>query len=228
MQPSFTKSRKRAASSVPDASSLETHTPRPLDQLKRTRTEDELDAIDIIPAAKAWPVGIANILSSPVLRKPLGSHLQPHDNFENHIEGGSIFVVCVQGVCQLHYDLLCNALPDLYAISPTLQALVLCHNPSTHSPSTTTLVSLPLVEAIGASGNHFVRLGLLHPLGNGQDPLDALVVLDPLGRRRLLLPFGWGAGRHAGAVGGGRIVQRRFMDALTECVESLVKEFQDG
>ncbi|KAF2499270.1 hypothetical protein BU16DRAFT_547671 [Lophium mytilinum] len=228
MQPSFTKSRKRAASSAPDASSLDTHGPRPSDLLKRTRTEDELDAIDIIPAAKSWPVGIANILSSPMLREPLDSQLQPHDNFRNHIEGGSIFVLCVQGACELHYDLICNALPDLYAISPTLQALVLCHNPSSHIPSTSTSVSLPLVEAIGASGNHFVRLGLLHPLGNGQDPLDAIVVLDPLGRRRLLLPFGWGAGRHAGAVGGGRIVQRRFVEALTECVRSLVRESKDG
>jgi len=228
MQLSFKQSRKRAASTAPDTSSLEPTTHHAGDQLKRTRTEDELDPIDLFPAAKAWPIDIAGILSSPMLRKPLDSNLVPHDNFGNHTVGKSIYVICVQGACQLHYDLLCKALPDLYAVSPNLQALVLCRNPSTHIPSTSTPFSLPLIEAVGGSYNHFVRLGLLHPLGGGQDPLDALVLLDALGRRRLLLPFGWGAGRHVGAVGGGRIVQGRFMDALTGCIRGLIEESQSG
>jgi hypothetical protein len=247
MQPTFTQSRKRAASSAPVASSLESATAHTSDQLKRNRTQDDPNAVEILPVAKSWPVDIGGILSSPTLRKPLDSQLVPHDNFGNHVKGRSIYVICVQGACHLHYDLLwyastlsqpvcsrladrksSNALPDLYTIAPTIQPLVLCRDPSSHIPSTSSSISLPLVEAIGGSYNHFVRLGLLHPLGSGQDPLDALVVLDAQGRRRLLLPFGWGAGRHVGAVGGGQLVQRRFMDALTSCVRCLLKEIQNG
>lgn len=114
-------------------------------------------------------------------------------------------------------------LPDLYAMSPSLQALVLCRDPSTHVPSTTASFSLPLVQAVAPSFNHFVRLGLLHPLGGGETPLDALVVVDNRGRRRLVLPFGWGAGKHAGTPAG-RIVQTRLMDLLRNCIETLVQE----
>lgn len=78
-----------------------------------------------------------------------------------------------------------------------------------------------MIQAVSGSHNHFVRLGLLHPLGGGHYPLDALVVLDPQGRRRLVLPFGWGAGRHAGNVGGGKIVQDRLMTILRNCIEQL-------
>ena len=142
----------------------------------------------------------------------------------------------------LHYDLLwyvsgpasasngpndCDSeiLPELYHTAPSLQALVLCRDPSTHALSTspTTSYSLPLIQAVGSGYNHFVRLGLLHPLGAGQLPLDALVVLDARGRRRLLLPFGWGAGRHAGAPGG-KLVQNTLMGLLKRCVETLTRE----
>jgi len=114
-------------------------------------------------------------------------------------------------------------LPDLYAMAPSLQAVVLCCDPSTHIPSATTTHSLPLVQAVGPSYNHFVRLGLLHPQGGGQSPLDALVVLDAQGRRRLVLPFGWGAGRHAGGPAG-RVVQSRLMELLRMCIETLARE----
>jgi len=78
-----------------------------------------------------------------------------------------------------------------------------------------------MIQAVAPSYNHFVKLGLLHPLGGGSYPLDALVVLDTKGRRRLVLPFGWGAGRHAGNIGGGKTVQKTLMDMLKKCVQQL-------
>ncbi|KAF2178567.1 hypothetical protein K469DRAFT_675468 [Zopfia rhizophila CBS 207.26] len=193
--------------------------------LKRTKTEGELDEIDVISPSEAWPVDVPGILSSPTLPGPRGGNLQSHDNMANYAANSSILVFCVQGDnYQLHYNLLCSALPDLYALSPSLQAFVLCRDPSTHSPSTTAPFSLPLIQAVGPSYNHFVRLGLLHPIGGGLYPLDALVVVDARGRRRLVLPFGWGAGRHAGNAGGGRTVQSRLMEMLKGCIETLSHE----
>lgn len=116
-----------------------------------------------------------------------------------------------------------SILPTLYATCPALQALVLCRDPPSHTLSPAASFSLPLIQAVGPSYNHFVRLGLLHPLGGGEVPLDALVVIDTKGRRRLVLPFGWGAGKHAGTPAG-RIVQDRLIELLKSCVEALVRE----
>lgn len=116
-----------------------------------------------------------------------------------------------------------SALPDLYALSPSLQALVLCHEPSTHRLSSSAPFSLPIIQAATPSNNHFVRLGLLHPLGGGKFPLDALVVLDKQSRRRLVLPFGWGAGKHADTPAG-RNIQLRLMGLLKSCVSTLERE----
>jgi hypothetical protein len=116
-----------------------------------------------------------------------------------------------------------KALPELYALSPSLQAFVLCHDPSTHVLSPAAPFSLPLIQAYEPPNNHFVRLGLSHPLGGGKFPLDALVVLDPRGRRRLVLPFGWGAGKHAGTPAGNSILTR-FVQLLRTCVETVELE----
>jgi hypothetical protein len=115
------------------------------------------------------------------------------------------------------------SLPDLYSLAPSLQALVLCRDPSTHTTTTSASLSLPMIQAVGPSYNHFVKLGLLHPLGGGKFPLDALVVVDTKGRRRLVLPFGWGAGRHA-STAAGRIIQDRLMKLLLKCIQDLVEE----
>ncbi|KAF2474866.1 uncharacterized protein BDR25DRAFT_255355 [Lindgomyces ingoldianus] len=194
------------------------------DTLKKTKTESELDEIGIVSPADAWPVDVKSILESPTLPKAEGSALEPHNNVSNYSSATSLLVLCVQGDCHLHYDLLCSQLLDLYTIAPSLQALVLCRDPSTHVPSTSASISLPLVQAVGPEYNHFVRLGLLHPLGGGHYPLDALVVVDTRGRRRLVLPFGWGAGRHAADIGGGRTVQNRLMEMLRKCIQTLSQE----
>lgn len=116
-----------------------------------------------------------------------------------------------------------SALPSLYAHSPALQAFVLCSDPESHVPSTASRMALPMLEAITPANNHFVRLGLLHPLGGGKLPLDALVVLDPRGKRRMMLPFGWGAGKHAGTLAG-KGIQARYVELLRHCVEVLEAE----
>lgn len=54
-------------------------------------------------------------------------------------------------------------------------------------------------------------------------PLDALVVVDKKGRRRLVLPFGWGAGKHVDTPAG-RSIQGRMMMLLKHCIETLEKE----
>ncbi|KAH6612585.1 hypothetical protein C7974DRAFT_405887 [Boeremia exigua] len=193
------------------------------DTLKRSKTQCELDELDIIEPRDAWTVDIGAILSSKMLAAPPGGGLKPHNNWQRYRKAESTVVLCVQGNLQLHYNLLCSALDDLYALAPSLQALILCHDPSTHKPSTNAPFSLPLVSAVDPPDNHFVRLGLLHPLGGGKFPLDALAVVDKRGRRRLVLPFGWGAGKHADTPAG-RSIQNRMMMLLKHCIKTLENE----
>ncbi|RMZ74032.1 hypothetical protein GMOD_00004857 [Pyrenophora seminiperda CCB06] len=193
------------------------------DALKRSRTHCELEELDVIDVAEAWNVNMQAILASKTLATPTDSSLVAYDNLARYREGESIAVLCVQGNVQVHYELLCAALPDLLILSPSLQAFVLCHDPSTHSLSSSAPFSLPLIQAATPSNNHFVRLGLLHPLGGGKFPLDALVVLDGKGRRRLVLPIGWGAGKHVDTPAG-RSIQVRLMSLLRGCVEKLERE----
>lgn len=86
------------------------------------------------------------------------------------------------------------------------------------------LLSLPIVEAQGNPASHFLKLGLLHPLGGGQRPLDAIVILDTAGRRRLVIPFGWGAGKHVGDLMTGPAIQQRFLALLQDSVVQLESE----
>ncbi|KAL6709707.1 hypothetical protein ACN47E_001135 [Coniothyrium glycines] len=190
------------------------------DAIKRSKTQCDLDELGIISPEEAWTIDVDAILASNILAVPPGSGLTAHDNWANYKKGQSLIVLCVQGNVQTHYNLLCTALPDLYSLSPTLLSLVLCHDPYTHKLFSAAPFSLPLVQAVNSANNHFVRLGLLHPLGGGNFPLDSLVVLDTQGRRRLVLPFGWGAGKHA-STPAGRSIQSRLMDMLRTCVETL-------
>ncbi|KAF2749256.1 hypothetical protein M011DRAFT_398566 [Sporormia fimetaria CBS 119925] len=194
-------------------------------ELKKTRKQGELDEIDLVPPEEAWMMDLNSLFSSPTFHSSpaVSKQLQPHNNTANYVEGSSIIVLCVQGNLHLHYDLLCAVLSQLYTLAPSLQALVVCPDPTSHLPSTTASVLLPLVQGYGPHYNHFVKLGLLHPAGGGQVPLDALVVLDGKGRRRLVLPFGWGAGRHATSPAG-KGVQSSLMGRLRMCVERLSRE----
>jgi hypothetical protein len=65
---------------------------------------------------------------------------------------------------------------------------------------------------------------LLHPLGGGQKPLDAIVVIDTNGKRRLVLPFGWGAGLHVIDPLTGAMFQGRLAALLNDGIKALEKE----
>lgn len=209
------------------------------DPLKKSKTQCELEELGIISPQEAWSVDVDAMLTSPMLATPPAGRLEAHDNWARHHRGQSTTVLCVQGNVQIHYELLwygppsahapprltldSSALPDLYRLSPSLQAFVLCHDPSTHRLSPSAPFSLPLIQAATPSNNHFVRLGLLHPLGGGKFPLDALVVVDRNAKRRLVLPFGWGAGKHANTPAG-RNIQTTLMSLLRSCIEQLEHE----
>lgn len=75
------------------------------DSLKRSRTQGELEELDIVSPADAWTVDVAGILASNTLTSPPGSSLRPHNNVAKYT-AQSIIVLCVQGNVQLHYDLL--------------------------------------------------------------------------------------------------------------------------
>lgn len=116
-------------------------------------------------------------------------------------------------------------LPDLLEASPNLQALILASSfPQVASILTALQCSLPVVEVHGSPPKPFLQLGLLHPLGGGKEPLDAIVVLDTKGKRRLVLPFGWGAGRHILDPVAGSTVKERFNDILRNSIRALEAE----
>jgi hypothetical protein len=76
------------------------------DTLKRSKTQCELDELDIIKPKDAWVVDVGAILASTTLATPPGSGLQPHNNWPKYQKGESIVIFCVQGNLQLHYNLL--------------------------------------------------------------------------------------------------------------------------
>lgn len=117
-------------------------------------------------------------------------------------------------------------LPELLEISPNLQTLILASSfPRTASILTALQYSLPVVEVNGTPPKPFLQLGLLNPLGGGKEPLDAIVILDTKGKRRLVLPFGWGAGRHILDPAVGSAVKERFSDILRDSIKVLEAEF---
>jgi hypothetical protein len=83
------------------------------DALKRSRTQCELEELDIIGVDDAWSVDVDAILASARVATPVGSALVPHDNWGRLNRGESMFVLCVQGNVQDHYELLWYAIQML-------------------------------------------------------------------------------------------------------------------
>lgn len=76
------------------------------DTLKRSRTQCELEELDIINANEAWTVDVDAILASTRVARPSHSELDAHDNWARYQKGESLVVLCVQGNVQVHYELL--------------------------------------------------------------------------------------------------------------------------
>lgn len=106
--------------------------------------------------------------------------------------------------------------------SQDLQILVLTHDMVLYERHSTT----PKIdfEIIQPKSSHFLKLGLLHPLGGGQQPLDALVLIDHAGLRRLVLPYGWGIGKHVTRSEMRTIMQSRYADQLLSSIRRLHEE----
>lgn len=75
--------------------------------LRRTKTQCELDDLDVVAPEDAWEVDVEGILASPTLpTSPGAGNRQPHSNVERYRVGESLMVFCVQGNVHLHYELL--------------------------------------------------------------------------------------------------------------------------
>jgi len=196
----------------------------PLDTLKRARAVDVNEDLSLVVPERAWKIDLGDIIN----RNDYISTSVGNDQQRFNAERSSL-LLCAIGQMDLHYHLLVQVLPELLVMSPCLQALALysCH-PSRPPPaeSTGSLFSqnIPLVDVSNLASPIFLQLGLLHPLGGGKTPLDALVLIDGQGRRRLVVPFGWGAGKHVGEQVYGGAVKARLMGALREGVAGLERE----
>ncbi|KAK7522256.1 uncharacterized protein IWZ02DRAFT_441042 [Phyllosticta citriasiana] len=211
---------------------------RPSTDRKRPRASGVLDGLELMPAAAAWQLNMDEMLDGVVL-----SDWHPANQQEVEYSGSSksipevcryvprqsVVVLCVVESTDVHLRLLCAHLPHLLTTHPTLSLypiLLTRHAPSALRTSTPSLPAT--IPAKGTPANHFLRLGLLHPLGGGLAAMDALVLLDHRARRRLVVPFGWGVGRAAVAAGGAEsgacAVRERLMEALEEGVVGLERE----
>jgi len=229
-------SKKRGAS--PDSSPER-------DILKRTKALDDTETVKLVPKAQAWDFDVGALLDLPT-HTSQAQEQEYGNNFKNYDRSKSLFLLCVIGTVDIQYHLLryvfrCYTwasllisfrsplLPELFKMSPNMQPLILTSSFS-HVASilSTQSCSFPIVEVNGTPPKPFLQLGLLHPLGGGKEPLDAIVVLDTKGKRRLVLPFGWGAGRHILDHVAGSAVKERFSDILRDGIKALEAEKHNG
>ncbi|KAF2090514.1 hypothetical protein K490DRAFT_61832 [Saccharata proteae CBS 121410] len=77
----------------------EEHDRRPSAELKRTRTESELDALGVIPVSQAWPVEMGDWIQS-------ASVWNDGRGLRDHVAGRSLFILCVVEHMSLQYRLL--------------------------------------------------------------------------------------------------------------------------
>lgn len=100
-------SRKRSRLGVDDDEEEEQRRREPSpafsDSLKRSKTQCELEELDVIGAEEAWGVDVDAILASRRIMKP---GFEAHDNWARYGREESIVVLCVQGNVLVHYELL--------------------------------------------------------------------------------------------------------------------------
>ncbi|KAI9690640.1 MAG: hypothetical protein M1820_009947 [Bogoriella megaspora] len=168
----------------------------PTQDAKKHRQRSAIDNICLVPLSEAWDVDLTAIL--------------PH----NQSTCPSMYILCVVGSLTIHHDILCSLLSHLPSSSSLwARPLLLIPSPTstrsngtsssyyasisaTPSPAVLHLLTQSPLPVLPTPSQTFIRLGLFHP--SGTQPLDAIVVLDWRGRRRLVVPFGWGAGKWVG------------------------------
>ncbi|KAF2239146.1 hypothetical protein EV356DRAFT_528435 [Viridothelium virens] len=193
----------------------------PPSDVKKHRQRSAIDNISLVSLGQAWDVDLKTIL--------------PHNQYPYP----AMFVLCVVGSLTHHHDLLCSPSPALcIPTSLPIHPVLLIPSPSatsrhyyssiTSTPSSAVLHLLthsPL-PVLPTPQQTFIRLGLFHP--SGSQPLDAIVLLDWCGRRRLVVPFGWGAGKWVGGIGGNSNAHHaeELMGALGDGVRELSAEWE--
>ncbi|KIW01476.1 uncharacterized protein PV09_07230 [Verruconis gallopava] len=200
-----------------------------IDNPKKNKSVDPVQDVALISKDEAWKFDTSELLDSHITIPALGSGQIDGNNFKRYDSSKSLFLLCVVGEMTLQLDLLCSVYSTLIQCSPNIQSLVLTRESKALTRAMeTSPICLPVVETQGNPANHFLKLGLLHPLGGGRQPLDAMVVIDTESRRRMVLPFGWGAGRHISDPVTGPIVQQRFIALLINGVQTLEREKADA
>lgn len=143
MSARLSRKRSRLAPDSDDDEAQQLRPPSPAlsslsDTLKRSKTQCELDELDIIEPKDAWTVDVGAILASTTLAAPSGSGLKPHNNWQRYQKDQSIIVLCVQGNLQLHYNLLwyvfewSPALSHQIEVSPKIALLWTTSTPLHH------------------------------------------------------------------------------------------------
>ncbi|RPA83355.1 hypothetical protein BJ508DRAFT_71297 [Ascobolus immersus RN42] len=134
-------------------------------------------------------------------------------------------VLCFLGSTDSHLNAL-SSVADLLAKSFNTPI----HGISLQQLSAPSSMSIPIIH--DSTRTLTLHLGLLHPLGGGRTALDAIVVLDREGRRRMLLPVGWGVrncgvdrGHLVGGEGNGEV--ENLVMRLVKGVEWLCSEAEE-
>ncbi|KAF2759276.1 hypothetical protein EJ05DRAFT_499690 [Pseudovirgaria hyperparasitica] len=164
------------------------------EQPKRNKVTSEVDEVELIAPSDAWTVDTSTIFS-------------PKEN-------RGIRIICIVEKLRVHYDI--DVLPTY------IGSCALVKDPA-HSILGNGEHQIPLKPGLGSDFNHFLKLGVLQPMGGGQAPLDSIIVIDAHDRRRLLVPFGWGAGRHVMDATGGKVIIERMTRTLIHALGDLLQ-----
>ncbi|KAI9818034.1 MAG: hypothetical protein M1827_000658 [Pycnora praestabilis] len=199
---------------------------------RQKNVSEDSEALKLIPEDQAWFFDTDGLMSAE-LRDRFGGRWPKFGQFgepcmdfrrDHHLE--ELLVICVIGSMIEHYDRLCSHTYALRKISPSIEFVAITHiHPPINRAELIPVVHIPIIHTIGAPDPPYLGLlGLLHPLGGGQQGLDAYVVVDRQGYRRLVLPIGWGVGKHFNDENGGKIVREEILTALSEGVRELEEE----
>jgi hypothetical protein len=123
MSVALSRKRSRLAVDPDDDEASQQREPSPAlsafsDTLKRSKTQCELEELDVIGADEAWSVDVDAIMASKRIGRPADGRLEAHDNWAGYVKGESTVVLCVQGNVQIHYELLWYSAPCAFKFGP--------------------------------------------------------------------------------------------------------------